>query len=71
VPIFIVNYDYGTGSTHLGVVAESAEEVVARLQHVKIVDPDVVGPTADHVRKLKAIARPIDDPLWDNARRRS
>ena len=69
MPIFVVRYDYGKGATHLGIVAESVEEIHERLQWVTVVNPEAEGLTPSLVQRLEQMARSIDDPLWDEMRR--
>jgi hypothetical protein len=63
-----LRYDYGKGATHLAIVADTAEEIVAQLQHVKIVDPDDEGLDSGLVERLRAKARKIEDSFWDEMR---
>lgn len=67
--VFIVHYDYGTGSTYLCVIANSEEQVLSELNFVRIVDPAAKGLDPDYVKRLKGIARPLHDPFWDEIRR--
>ena len=66
---FVVHYDYGTGSTHVGILAESVAQIEAELKFVTVVDPVVAGLSADLVSRLKAKAVPINDPSWDDVRK--
>ena len=67
---FVVNYDYGTGSTYFGILAESATQIEAELEFVTVVDPLVEkGLTEEWLRRLKAGALPLSDPRWDRLRR--
>jgi hypothetical protein len=70
VNFFVVDYDYGTGSAYVGVLAESAEQIIAELKYVAIIDPVEAGLSADFVQKLRAAAMSIDDQRWDGVRRR-
>jgi hypothetical protein len=67
---FVVHYDYGTGSTHVGVLAESAAQIESELKFVTVVDDRATaGLDAGLVERLRAKAIPIDDASWDDVRR--
>lgn len=66
---FVIDYDYGTGSTYLGVLADSAEQVQKALKDVRVVDPNAPDLTPDLIQRLKHGARPLNDSFWDEARR--
>lgn len=45
---FVANYDYGTGSAYVGILADSAAQIEAELKFVTVVDPLVAkGLTED------------------------
>jgi hypothetical protein len=66
---FYIKYDYGTGSTYLCVIADSEEDIVRRLEHVRVIDPAVEKLEPDHLKRLSLKALPIDDPFWDEMRK--
>ncbi|MBY0563133.1 MAG: hypothetical protein K2P58_03015 [Hyphomonadaceae bacterium] len=66
---FVVDYDYGTGSTYLGVLADSAEQVETVLKDVRVVDSNAPDLSPDLIDRLKHIAKPLSDPFWDEMRR--
>lgn len=66
---FIANYDYGTGSTFVGILAESASQIETELKFMTVVDPISAQIPSDLVQRLEASARPIDDKIFDDIRK--
>jgi hypothetical protein len=64
---FVVNYDYGTGSAHVGIFADSKEQIESALKFVTVIDPERLDPAL--LQRLKDDAKPIDDASWDDIRR--
>jgi hypothetical protein len=69
MPFFVVNYDYGTGSAYVGVIADDAAQIARELKYTTVVDPDEQGLDAKLVERLRAEAVPIHDSSWDDVRR--